>query len=396
MWILIPLLVGIEALLTLATSYLLGLLLAAALRKRKRNPAEASVHHTRFVILIPAHDEELGIGNTLASLHRLDYPKTNYEIVVIADNCRDHTAELAREAGATVYERYDLELRGKGYALAWALDRLFRDKPKAEAIVLLDADCEVSPNLLAEIDTWLRTGARAIQTNNAVANPEESWSSALRFAAFSLINTVNPMGKSALGLSCGLKGTGMAFTRELLEQRPWDSYSLAEDGEYYLQLVADGIRVVFAPEATVRSAMPTSLRQSREQQLRWEGGRWELARQWIPRLVRAGLHKRDLACLVTCLELLVPPQSLLVMSNTALLVVSTALHSGIGIKLALINIAGQACYIAGGLILTQAPVKVYKALALAPVLIAWKAGLYARILVGRGPTGWVRTVRKPE
>ena len=107
------------------------------------------------------------------------------------------------------------------------------------------------------------------------------------------MDTVRPLGKERLGLSCGLFGTGMAFTRELLRRAPWSATGLAEDGEYHLRLVAAGERVEFIPHAWVRSAMPTSLRASRVQQARWERGRLGLIRRWTPSLVASGVARRD-------------------------------------------------------------------------------------------------------
>ncbi|MDQ3900546.1 MAG: glycosyltransferase family 2 protein [Actinomycetota bacterium] len=387
------LLLSLEALLALATGTLLTLLAAAGIGRRARPPAARSAQQLRFAVLVPAHDEELDIGRTVAGLQRLEYPRDRYEVVVIADNCRDRTAELAREAGATVYERADPVRRGKGYALASAFEWLRRERPEVEAIAVVDADCQVTPNILTAMDARLRSGAAAVQTDNVVANPHESWSSALRYAAFVLVNTVVPLGRATFGFSCGLRGTGMGFRRDLLERHPWQAFSLAEDGEYQMGLLAAGEPITFAHEAAVTSAMPTALRVAREQHLRWEGGRWHTARIWVPRLVRTGLRERDPGRLLTALLVLVPPQSLLLALNSALVVAAAALRSRLALRLAVVNFLGQVCYVIGGLALVRAPLAVYRALVLAPVLMAWKLGLYGRLLAGRGARTWVRTGR---
>ncbi len=391
------LLLGLEGLLTLSTLYLLALLGAAASTLRVRQtspPAMDADDRLHIIVLIPAHNEEAGIGKTLASLACLLYPKDRFEVVVIADNCQDRTAELAWAAGVTVYERTDPAQRGKGYALAWGLERLRLDRPTAEVLVILDADCEPSPNLLAAIETRLRSGASAVQTNYVVANPKESWSSGLRFAAFALINTVRPLGKERLGLSCGLLGTGMGFTRSLLDRQVWKAFSITEDGEYHLQLVDSGERVVFIPEASVTSAMPTSLRGAREQQLRWEGGRWRLVGAWVPKLLRSGLQRRDPVRLHAALELLILPQSLLLAGTTLSAALAVGLRSRTVTAFAAVNLIGQAYYIVGGLRLVQAPAAAYRALVMAPLLMIWKVGLYMRVVAGRGPRSWVRTRRE--
>lgn len=390
------LLLGLESLQSAATLYLLTLLGAATHAPR---PSAARVEldvPLRMIVLIPAHNEETNIGKTLASLDALDYPRDRFEVVVISDNCEDHTAELARTAGATVYERVNPSVRGKGYALAWALERLWRERPNTEAVVILDADCEVSPNLLAAIARRMGSGVSAVQANYIVANPAASWSSGLRFAAFALINTVRPLGKERLGLSCGLLGTGMGFTRALLERQPWRAFSITEDSEYHLHLVEAGERVWFIAEASVLSAMPTSLQGAREQQLRWEGGRWQMIGGWVPRLLMSGLRHHDPVRLHAALEPFVPPQSLLLASASMALALAVVLRHRFAGALAATNLLGQVGYIVGGLRLVRAPAAVYRALIMAPILMIWKVGLHIRIIAGRGPQGWVRTSREGD
>jgi hypothetical protein len=393
-WTLRAVLLGIESLLSLSTCYLLLLLAGAALGRRRSLPAAAANPRLRFAILVPAHNEEEGIGATLDSLRRLEYPADRFDIVVIADNCRDRTAARARAAGALVYERHDPERRGKGHALAYGLDRLRAEGDGIDAVAVVDADCRVSANLLTALEARLRLGAAAAQADVVVANPDASWSSALRYAGFALMSTVRRLGKDRLGLSCGLHGTGMAFSAATLDRVPWQAVSLIEDSEQHLRLVMAGGRVAFAPEAWVRTAMPTSLRQAQQQQMRYEGGKRELVQNWTPRLVREGIRRRDLAWLHAGLEPLVPPQALLLAANLALAVVTAMLRSRVGLITAVANLLGQGGYVLGGLLLVRAPATVYRALAFAPVLVVWKLGLHGRLLLGRGARDWVRGPRE--
>ena len=265
----------------------------------------------RLVVLIPAHNEQGGIQATLDALARCEYPFAARRTVVIADNCTDQTAERARSAGAEVWERVESAKRGKGQALRWAIERLKVDGSAFDGVVVLDADCIASANLLAAINLRLGSGASALQVNYVVGNPHLSPASALRFGAFALMNTVRYLGKQRLGLSCGLAGTGMAFTRDLLDREPWRSTGLAEDGEYHMRLVLAGERVEFVKDAWVSSSMPTTLRGSSAQQARWEHGKLQLIGHWSPRLVSLGLAKRDPVRIHAGLECLVPPQSLI-------------------------------------------------------------------------------------
>ncbi|HEY6549580.1 MAG TPA: glycosyltransferase family 2 protein, partial [Solirubrobacterales bacterium] len=185
-------LLGFEGVLALSSGYLLALLLAA--RDSIRNPvAQAAVTDEaplRLAVLVPAHNEESGIEATLESLAACEYPASARRIVVIADNCTDSTAARCARAEVEVWERTDTSQRGKGFALIWALRRLFEEETSVDAIVMVDADCTVSPNLLTAIDRRLRSGASAVQVDYVAGNPEDSHVSALRFGAFALADTV--------------------------------------------------------------------------------------------------------------------------------------------------------------------------------------------------------------
>jgi GT2 family glycosyltransferase len=379
------------AALTTVNGYLLALLGAAA---RTQEAPRGAPPGLRFAIVIPARDEEASIGGTLAALAALEHPRELVEIIVVADNCADGTATEAARAGATVWTRAGGN-GGKGGALAWALGRLAEALPDVDAVVIVDADCAVTANLLTAIEARMRAGASVVQVAYLVGNPDDSAVAALRYASFALVNLVRPLGKARLGLSAGLFGTGMAFRRELLARHPWASRSLAEDQEQHLRLVAAGERVVFAPEARVVSAMPTTLRRSSSQQLRWDAGRARLIRTWTPRLLAAGLRRRDAAQLHAALEPLVPPQSLLLAANLVAALLARRAGPVAG-RVAAGNLAGQAAFVAGGLVLVRAPATVWRSLACAPALVAWKLALLVRLWSGRGPTYWVRTEREPQ
>ena len=193
-----------------------------------------------FAILIPAHNEQSDIGRLLASLAALDYPRERHTVCVIADNCTDQTAQIARAAGARVYEREDATKRGKGYALAWIFGQLAGEGLTFDAYTVLDADSVVDPDFLRALARGLATGAPALQASNAVLNVSESPSTALRWLALTLMNHVRPLGRNRLGGSSTLTGNGMCLTHSLLQRHPWQAYGLAEDYQYYLTLVQDG------------------------------------------------------------------------------------------------------------------------------------------------------------
>jgi 1,2-diacylglycerol 3-beta-glucosyltransferase len=387
------LLILLQAGFALASSYLVGLLVAAR-RSTARGPEPVQAPPLEIAVLVPAHDEEPGIGATLASLAGCEYPREHRRTIAIADNCTDGTADRAREAGVEVWERVDPERRGKGYALGWALERLFAEERPPDAVVMVDADCTVSANLLEAIARHLADGAEAVQVDYVADNPEDSPTAALRFAGFALADTVRFLGKERLGLSCGLAGTGMGFKRQVLEGVPWTATGLAEDAEYHMRLAATGTRTRFVPEAWVSQAVPTTMRAGSEQQARWEKGRLQMIRAWAPRLVGSGLAERDPVRLHAGLECLVPPQSVLALGGLGGLALGAMRRQRLLLSLALLTLGGQAAFVLGGLRLVRAPAAVYRALLTAPVLIVGKLALYARLATGRGPSAWVRTERE--
>jgi 1,2-diacylglycerol 3-beta-glucosyltransferase len=378
----------------LPAAYVGALALAAAPARRRPAPRPpASGAEPRLLVLVPAHDEQDVIGDALDALAAADYPADRLDVVVVADNCGDATADVARRHGATVLERRDPERRGKGHALEWALGRV-RDRA-FDAVLFLDADCVVTPGLPRALAARLAAGEQAVQANYVVANPGDSPAAGLRYAAFAVICTVRPLGKDALGLSAGILGTGMALSRDLLDRHPWQAHSLAEDLEYHLRLIDSGERVRFVPEEAVVSPMPASHGDSAGQQSRWEAGRLELARRWAPRLVASGLRRRDPVRLHAALELLVPSQSALFALNAAALAAAAAAGGRATRAAALVGAAAQGAVVIGALRMVRAPRSAYASLLAAPGLVVRKLGLYGAIAAGRGPSGWERTAREP-
>ena len=367
-------------------AYLL-VLLAAAARRRAAPPPSAPPG--TFIVLVPAHDEEQTLPTLLHSIDRAE-GRDAVRVVVVADNCSDATAQVARRHGAAVLERKQPDRPGKGPALAWALGELGAlDAP----VVMVDADCEVSPNLFAALAAHARAGARVAQVEYVVANAEESSAAALRAAAFSLVNGVRPAGRGALGLSAGLLGTGMMFTPDVLRRVPWSDFGLAEDAEYGLRLAAAGERVVFVGEARVSSPMPLTADAARSQEMRWEAGKVAAARTWTPRLLATATRRRDARLAATALEVLVPPQAILALAHGSIAVLAAVWRVPTALRLALAGAVAQAAYIAGGLLLVRAPRQVWLGLLQAPRLVVGKAGLAVRIALGGSPSDWVRTQR---
>lgn len=370
------------------TAWMLVLLAAGA--RRLRAPALPAPPAPRAIVLVPAHDEEAVLAATLAALERLDPPAA--EVVVVADHCTDATVAIARDVGVTVLER-EGGRRGKAAALGWALEQIAGRLPAADAVVVVDADCLASENLLQAIGARIAAGEAAVQVDYVVANPTAGPNAALRDAAFRLRNTLRLAGEDGLGLSAGLLGTGMAFTPRTLERVPWEATSIVEDAEHALALAAAGVRVAFAPEASVRSPMPGELADSADQQARWESGHVELLRTWGPRLAREGLARRDRIRLGALAGLLIPPQSLLLAAQLGVLAAALVLRARAGARCAAAGLAGQALFVLGGLWAVRAPRATYVALMQAPALVVQKIGIVASLRRGGTPETFVRTTR---
>ncbi len=375
-----------------------------------QNRNESAAGRKRFAVLIPAHNESLVLGAALGSLNRLDYPADAYRLVVIADNCTDDTAEIAAKRGATPLIRFNDAEIGKGYALEWALQELgVGGEAKNsvlpdfdfDAVVILDADTQVSPNLLTAFEAGLNAGQGAMQARYEVLNVGESWRTRLMSCALALAHIVKPLGREQLRLSDGLKGNGMCFARPVVAAVAWSGASITEDIEYTLRLCRAGVRIAFLPGAAVWAQMPTTGAQSVSQRKRWEGGRYQLLTKVAPQLLIEGFRKRDRILRDRAIELIIPPFAEMFALPIVLLGVSIAFALATGWRSAQIYAGGwlailfsQAVYLFGGLWVARVPARVALSLFAAPVYIVWKIGVYGVMAVSRSAGGWKRTERR--
>jgi 1,2-diacylglycerol 3-beta-glucosyltransferase len=369
------------------------LLLTAAAPFGARRTVRAHPPTRRFAVLVPAYNEEPVIGRLLASLQALDYPRELVDVYVVADNCTDGTEAVARGHGATVHIRQDPARPGKGAALNWLIEAIARAGERYDAYLIVDADSVVSANTLSALNDRLTAGAEVIQTYYTVLPLHGTRAESLRTAALALVHFARPAAKAVLGASAGLKGNGMCLAGAVIERFGWPSNGLAEDVECHLTLVRAGLRVAFAPEATVQGEMPSSLGGSGGQNLRWEAGRLSAARRQALPLLRQGLARRSFAVLDAAAEQLVPPLSIPVTLAVVCLAAGLAIGATPVWLMAAAMLTIIAAHVITGLLTARVPPRVYRALLYAPVYLAWKSVLYARALAGRHERRWVRTER---
>ena len=272
---------------------------------KKREKKNFQPKHT-FAIVVSAHNEESVIGQLVENLHVLRYPKELYDIFIVADNCTDSTARVARESGAIVHERFDTEKRGKGFAMEWMFARLFKMKRQYDAIVVFDADNLVHPNFLLEMNNRLQKGETVIQGYMDAKNPTDTWISGTVAIAFWLIDHIWHLAKYNIGLSSVLGGTGMCISTSVLRRFGWGATCLTEDMEFTMKVLLKGIRTTWAHDAIVYDEKPLTFKQAWNQRKRWAQGHFDIAGRYIPAMIKEGIRRRDIRLLDGVLHLVQP------------------------------------------------------------------------------------------
>ena len=382
------------AALAIPATFSCGYLFVLTLLSGTTRPPGRSSRQMRFDIVVPAHNEESGIARTVHSLRQIDWPADRFRVWVVADNCSDATATVAEAAGAHVLVRNDPALRGKGYALTFGFGASL-EEGWAQAIVVVDADAEVSANLLEAFAARIEGGASAVQAHYGILNPWASWRTQLLTIAKGAFHIVRSRARERLGLSCGVRGNGWCVTHELLRAVPYASYSLTEDLEYGIELGLAGYRVAYADEAHANADMVSNEGIARKQRQRWEQGRFDLVRTRTLPLLAAGLRRPSSICLDLGLDLLVLPLSYVALNLTALIVLGALLgflYPALWIWLAWGLVCGLllAAHVLRGWQVSGIGLRGLTALLRVPGFLVWKILL----MFERKSDGWVKTERE--
>jgi cellulose synthase/poly-beta-1,6-N-acetylglucosamine synthase-like glycosyltransferase len=259
-----------------------------------------------FALIVAAHNEEIVVGKILESLKTLDYPKELYDIFVIADNCTDNTAAIARKHDVNVYERFDKNKRGKGYALEWMFDKIFKMDKKYDAVGIFDADNLVSENFLNEMNAKMVKGYKVVQGYLDSKNPHDSWITESYSISFWSSNRLFQLARANIGLSNQIGGTGFVVDTGILKEMGWGATCLTEDLEFTCKLVLNGYKVGWAHNAVVYDEKPLTLKQSWHQRKRWMQGFSDVASRFFLKLLKKAVKDRSFIALDCALYVIQP------------------------------------------------------------------------------------------
>ena len=256
-----------------------------SLVKLKEKPLLIDKNH-KFMAIIPAHNEEAVVGNLVESLKNQDYPKDLYDIYVIADNCTDNTAKIAREKGAIVYERFDSEKKTKGYALQWFLQQKIQENAPYDAFFVFDADNIVDKGFIKAMNKKLCQGEDVVQGYRDIKNPTDSWVTAGYAIFYWTMHRFYHLARYNLGLSPLLNGTGFMVKFDVIKPNGWDTQTLTEDIEFSLKRIIKGKKLGWATDAIVYDEQPVGFRQSWSQRTRWSVGHIQCIQKYTKELAK--------------------------------------------------------------------------------------------------------------
>lgn len=262
-------------------------------RKEKKNYTPKNT----FAVVICAHNEEAVVGQLVTNIRELDYPDELYDIFVVADNCTDKTAEVAKRAGAQVHVRFNEQEVGKGYAMGWMFDRIEQMERKYDAYLIFDADNLVHPQFMREMNHHLEKGESVIQGYLNAKNPTDTWVAGTFAIMFWTVNHMWHLAKYNVGLSTALGGTGMCIRTSIIRDYGWDCNSLTEDMEFSMKLLLHNIRTCWAHDAIVYDEKVLTFMASCRQRLRWAQGQFDVAGRYIPKLFAVGVRTGNIRTL---------------------------------------------------------------------------------------------------
>ena len=378
----------------LALVWLVEVIAGILTLRRSVETTEQTTRDFSIVVLIPAHNESSNLLPTLQDAAAQLGPRDR--ILVVADNCSDDTAEVARKAGAEVVERTDATRRGKGYALEFGIQRL-RDNPP-DIVVIMDADCRIGASAINVLAQGANRTGRAAQALYFMEAPQCAPVS-MRVAEFAyrIRNWLRPLGMRRLGLPCPLFGTGMAFPYALLCGRDMGQSRLAEDTALGLDLAKSRNAAIFYPHAQIVSYFPESADTAAAQRARWEKGSFMNALELMPKALVRSLIDGNLQLAVLAVDLAIPPLAALVVFAGLANVIGALVSLASGSQLfLLVPTIGSALLLGGAMLAWSGVGRNLLSLREFPELLIYvlkKLDLYKAIASGEAAGSWVKTKR---
>ena len=346
----------------------------------------------RAVIVVPAHDEEAIIGNTLAALKSATGGAA--QILVVADNCSDATATEARRAWVDVIERTDPERRGKGFALDFARGHLAVEPP--DLVVIIDADCRIDAQSLVRLIAACASTNRPCQAIYLL-DPVPGGSPPVQISTFAFFirNVVRQRALQRLIGRVHLLGTGMAVPWSAFDREGLATADIVEDLRMGIQLADAGFPALFVESAEVWSA-PETAGNTLVQRRRWEGGFLAHALASGPKMLAKSMRHSDVKGFGAALDLMVPPLALLVMLDISALILGAGVTWLTGASVAAPLLLAAALLLAGAALAAAWLVGgrrfvSFGGLARIPLYLVWKLPLYLGLVRRGAPKEWLRT-----
>lgn len=301
--------------------------------KKDRPHKETKMH--RFAVLISARNESAVIANLLESINQQTYPKELVDVFVVADNCTDNTAEIARDCGANVYERFDKINVGKGYALNYMLGNIKKEygQEKYDGYFVFDADNVLDANYIEEMNKTFSDGYEILTSYRNSKNYGDSWISAGYALWFLRESKYLNYARMLLDTSSAISGTGFMFSKEIAKNLDgWKYYLLTEDIEFTVDHVINGHKIGFCKNAVLYDEQPNEFRQSVRQRMRWAKGYFQVFCNYGSKLIKGTVKGNNFSCYdmsMSILPAVVFTISTVVINGSALV---AGLVSGINIE----------------------------------------------------------------
>lgn len=235
-----------------------------------------------YLILIPAHNEEIVIDKTLNQLNKIDYNHTLFKIIILLDNCIDNSVEIVKKYNFDFLEKNDKLIKGKSYALKWFIEN-YKDIDNYKKIIIFDADSLIDINFIKKINSY---DDKIVQTFVYPLFNMKSISSSLSAYSEILSQEVKDNIKSKLNWSVVLRGTGMIIDKDIFKKYIPQCKTQIEDTELSILLVRDGYKIKFIPNALVNDPKPLNVKQASNQRARWLYGQYQIIKYYWKDLLK--------------------------------------------------------------------------------------------------------------